>query len=158
MSDTTADTTAQTTTDEAPANEATQEDQAARPTTDWEKEAKKWEARSKANFAAVKERDALAEAVKAKDADLASLQAKVEAFEHERKLDSWKTKVASEVGVPANLLRGTTLDEIEEHGKALAQAFKNLPRGPVVPPTGAESDTKTHDLAGFVGELFGSKD
>lgn len=127
--------------------------------TDWKAEARKWEARSKANAAAAKQLEALNEQVRARDADIESLRAKVTAFEHERELAAWKEQVSSDTGVPANLLRGDTLEDLQAHAAdikaALEEHSKSRPRGPVVPMAGKVPDVQSSPMKDLAGALFG---
>lgn len=165
MADTTANTTPTTAeTADAPvaadtASEVknTPEVEPARAETDWKAEARKWEERAKANRAAVKERDTLAEALKSKDADLEDLRGKVSAFEHAREVEAWKTQVATDSDVPAHLLRGETLEDLQAHAEALKDAFaKQRPRGPLVPQIAdTPAASRSGDMSEVSRQLFG---
>lgn len=65
--------------------------------------------------------------------ELKQQSAKVEAerdeLRHKQELASWAEQASAETGVPSNLLRGSTLEEITEHAKAIKAA---LPVYPVV--------------------------
>lgn len=162
MADTTADTTpttAETADTPVAASEVENipEVEPARAETDWKAEARKWEERAKANRAAVKERDALAEALKSKDADLDELRGKVSAFEHAREVEAWKTQVAADTDVPAHLLRGETLEDLQAHAEALKEAFtKQRPRGPLVPQIAdTPAASRSGDMSEVSRQLFG---
>lgn len=124
--------------------------------TDWKAEARKWEARAKANAAAAKQLEALSEQARAKDADLEALRAKVAAFKHEREVASFKEQVAADTGVPANLLRGDTLEALQEHAADLKAALDKhaRPHGPIVPMAGTTPEGDTSTLSDLVGSLF----
>ena len=48
------------------------------------------------------------------------LEAKNAAYEAEKQQNEWKTQVSKETGVPIGLLHGSTLEEMQANGKALA--------------------------------------
>ena len=48
------------------------------------------------------------------------LEAKNAAYEAEKQQNEWKTQVSKETGVPIGLLHGSTLEEMQTNGKALA--------------------------------------
>lgn len=113
--------------------------------TDWKTEARKWEARAKANAAKAQEheqaaqrlaelegpqQDALSRALERASA----AEARVAAFESQQQLALWKTTISTETGVPAQYLRGATEDELRAHADELAPLFET--RGPIVPTIG----------------------
>lgn len=114
--------------------------------TDWKAEARKWEGLAKANKdAAAKlaeiEDAAKSEAEKAAER-LAAAEAKVAEFEQREQVNTWKAEVSKETGVPADVLAGSTKDEIEAHAATLAPLIvKPGPgaRGPIVPVEGTGS-------------------
>ncbi|MFR0868703.1 MAG: hypothetical protein ACLSGS_06650, partial [Adlercreutzia sp.] len=117
--------------------EANGNQQAARPRTgkppeiDYEakyKEAvahsREWEKRAKDNKAAADELQQLKEAQLSEAEKTAKhikeLEAKNAAYEAEKQQNEWKTQVSKETGVPTGLLHGSTLEEMQANGKALA--------------------------------------
>lgn len=58
------------------------------------------------------------------------LEAKNAAYEAEKQQNEWKTQVSKETGVPIALLHGSTLEEMQANGKALADyiAEKTKPK------------------------------
>ncbi|WP_165216995.1 hypothetical protein [Schaalia sp. ZJ1691] len=88
--------------------------------TDWKKHAREWENRSKANLKKVEELKAL---IADKDTTIEDLQAKITDFEHADEIAGWKSQVAQDKGIPENLLRGDTLEDIEAHGEELKKAL-----------------------------------
>lgn len=55
-----------------------------------------------------------------KQADLiAELKSKVTDYETRDQIAEWKSEVSGSTGVPANVLAGTTLEEIQEHAETL---------------------------------------
>jgi len=69
----------------------------------------------------------------------------------------WKSQVSKDSGIPADALRGSTLEELQSHGEQLKSLFNAQPakRGPVVPDSGKQPETKLSDDVQFTRELFG---
>jgi hypothetical protein len=102
-------------TDEATTNEAAQEPQGS-PETDWKAEARKWEARAKADHDAANQWREFESSQKSEYEKLADqlAQTKAEASEASTKL--LKFEVATQKGIPAealDLLNGSTREELE---------------------------------------------
>ena len=98
---------------------------------DWEAKYKEalghsrdWEKKAKANKAAADELQQLKEAQLSEAEKTAKhikeLEAKNAAYEAEKQQNEWKTQVSKETGVPIALLHGSTLEEMQADGKALA--------------------------------------
>lgn len=91
--------------------------------TDWKAEARKWEERAKANKGAAERLTELEEAAKSdlqkalERAEAAEAEASALAAQHQ--LDAWKTEVATATNVPAHVLAGSTLEELEAHASAI---------------------------------------
>lgn len=118
--------------------------------TDWKAEARKWETRAKENRAAVQERDALQER-------LAQVQERVSAFEAQQERAGWARAAAADAGVPADLVRGETQEEMVAHANALREAL--AARGPVVMSQGKMGKVDVTDpKINAVRGLFGGKD
>lgn len=83
---------------------------------------REWEKRAKDNKAAADELQQL------KEAQLS--EAEKTAYEAEKQQNEWKTQVSKETGVPIALLHGSTLEEMQANGKALADyiAEKTKPK------------------------------
>ncbi|MBS5976833.1 MAG: hypothetical protein KIA99_04435 [Actinomyces urogenitalis] len=137
--------------------ETSPEVEPARAETDWKAEARKWEERAKTNRAAAKQRDELAQALKAKDADIEALRAKVAGFEHASEVEAWKRQVSTDTGVPADLLRGDTLEDLQAHAEVLKKALTSRPRGPYVPDIDKTPEKRDMPMADLAGALFGQK-
>ena len=152
-SDTPADSSA-TNSDSAPKHE----DNAAvsKPEIDWKSESRKWENRAKENRRAANERDELAKAIGDKDATIEALKAKVADFETAAKVREWSANAAAEHGISADLIRGTTEDEINAHAAAIAKALHDAKPSvaPVVPQAGATPDNDGGNLAEFARNVF----
>ncbi|MCD4549683.1 hypothetical protein [Schaalia sp. lx-260] len=113
------------------------------PTTDWKKHAREWENRSKANLKQIEE---LKELIADKDTTIEDLQAKIIEFEHADEIAGWKSQVAQDKGIPENLLRGDTLEDIEAHGEELKKALAGF--GGVAGDSGAgHYPTRRADLS-----------
>jgi septal ring factor EnvC (AmiA/AmiB activator) len=102
---------------------------------DWKAEARKWEARSKENKTAADELAQLKEAEKSEiqkaNEKAAKAEAKANAYELEKSIVGWKADVSKKTGIPAEVLAGSTEEEIEAHAASLAPYFKKHP-APVV--------------------------
>ena len=85
---------------------------------------REWEKRAKDNKAAADELQQLKEAQLSEAEKTAKhikeLEAKNAAYEAEKQQNEWKTQVSKETGVPIALLHGSTLEEMQANGKALA--------------------------------------
>ena len=97
--------------------------------------------------------------LKAAASKLAEAEARLSQIDAQAALDKIRNDVAQEVGVPADLLRGSTKDELTAHASALAEALKARPSVPVIPTQGATPSVSEADSArrAFAQELFGSK-
>ena len=152
-SDTPADNSA-TNDDSAPTNGDNAA--ASKPEIDWKSESRKWESRAKENRRAANERDELAKAIGDKDATIEALKAKVADFETAAKVREWSANAAAEHGISADLIRGTTEDEINAHAAAIAKALHDAKPSvvPVVPQAGATPDNDGGNLAEFARNVF----
>ena len=107
--------------------------------TDWKAEARKWEARSKANAEKARAFDELQEQSKTelqKATDRATkAEAELEGMRQRAELEAVRAKVSEETGVPANLIAGADEDEMRERAKAIADFAKPSP-APKPPITG----------------------
>lgn len=91
----------------------------AQDTTDWKAEARKWEARAKENAPAARR---LAELEEAQKTEIQKATERAEQAERElaqTRLDAARHKVAAQHGVPADLLSGSTEDELEAAAQKL---------------------------------------
>lgn len=152
-SDTPADSSA-TNDDNAPKTE--DNTAASKPEIDWKSESRKWENRAKENRRAATERDELAKAIGDKDATIEALKAKVADFETAAKVREWSANAAAEHGISADLIRGTTEDEINAHAAAIAKALHDAKPSvaPVVPQAGTTPDSDSGNLAEFARNVF----
>jgi hypothetical protein len=129
---------------------------ASKPEIDWKSESRKWENRAKENKRAANERDELAKAIGDKDATIEALKAKVADFETAAKVREWSANAAAEHGISADLIRGTTEDEINAHAAAIAKALHDAKPAvaPVVRQAGATPDNDGGNLAEFARNVF----
>ena len=139
--------------DSAPKNE---DNAAVKLEIDWKSESRKWENRAKENRRAANERDELAKAIGDKDATIEALKAKVADFETAAKVREWSANAAAEHGISADLIRGTTEDEINAHAAAIAKALHDVKPSvaPVVPQAGVTPDNNGGNLAEFARNVF----
>ena len=101
--------------------------------------------------------DLKAKAAQADDmaSKLAQAQARLDQVEADQQRAQWVSQVSEETGVPAELLRGNTLEELQAHGQALKD-FVRKPSAPILPKQG---DAPTSSLTAeqrLVRELFGN--
>ena len=96
------------------------------PGTDWKAEARKWESRAKQNLADAKANEGaaqrLAEIEEAQKTEAQKAQERLEAAEKraaELELRAARAEVAATKGVPADLLSGSTQEELEASADAL---------------------------------------
>ena len=113
--------------------------------TDWKAEARKWESRAKENRAAADEASQAAEQAEKLRAENEDLLAKVSEFQAREERAGWAREVATDAGVPADLIRGETREEMEEHAKSLKAYASSLSRGPVVGAQGKTGSVKVTD-------------
>lgn len=129
--------------------------------TDWKEKARLWEARAKRNHKRVSELeaeiktlgDSQAEAVKEA---VKPLQAKLKDFEHRDQVRQWKTQVAEDTGVPADILRGENLEDIKAHAQSI-KTHLDAATGPVVPNVGEVPQREVSSSLQVIRSLFGTK-
>lgn len=99
--------------------------------------------------------DTLAAKIGTLENDLAAATAKVETYEREATHAALIREVAQETGVPAELLRGTTREEMTAHGKALAEFLATRSATPVIHTLGAAPNINQTTEQAFARALFG---
>lgn len=100
-----------------------------------------------AKAAAEQERDAAASrAIEA--------ETKVSGYESEKQITKLRSDIAKEAGVPVNLLRGSTKEELEEHAAEL-KPLLTAQEAPVIPTQGdsPSSTAKTSPWSGVLDAL-----
>ena len=98
---------------------------------DWKAEARKWEKRAKENSDAAQRLAEIEEANKTeqqKQAErLAELESQVSDYQTREQIAAWKAEVAAETGVPADVLSGSTKEELEAHASKLKPLIDQSP-------------------------------
>lgn len=90
------------------------------------------------------------------EAKLAEATGKLSAFEKAKELEGWKKQVSEETGVPASVLRGETLEDLQTHAKELAEAYPKPRSMPVVPGAGNEPAAGgSSEMQEFTRSIFG---
>lgn len=82
----------------------------------------------------------------------AQLKAEVEALKKASERRAWVDQVAGETGIPAGVLRGNTLEEIQAHAKALGEAFASVK--PVLKGQAKQADVSSTPEQLLVRSLF----
>lgn len=113
---------------EASASADTQADDAEAP-EDWKAHSRQWERRAKADR---KQVESLTDAINGKDVTIEDLRAQVADLQRAAERAEKIAAAASEYGVPADLIRGDTDEEIADYAKRLAQ-WRGESAAPVVP-------------------------
>lgn len=131
------------------------------PEIDWKAEARKWESRAKENTDALASKEAelrkLAESHDGLTSKVSELEASIAEAEKAKKFAETLSEVANAAGVPADVLRGSTREELEAHAETLKSLIK--PAGPIVPTAGDSPASNSADQEReFVRELFGRND
>ncbi len=67
---------------------------------------------------------------------LAELETKVKDYETREQINAWKAEVATATGVPANVLAGSTKEEIEAHAATLKPLIEQAQAAPAQPAPG----------------------
>ena len=119
---------------------------------------------AKANKAAADELEKLKESQMSETEKAAKrtqeLEAQVAAYKAKEQQAEWKTQVSAKTGIPAEALRGSTLEEIQAHADILKPLMHPAPKLPNVPnpaqhPAGQTADERAK---AYVRSLFGNKD
>lgn len=96
---------------------------------DWKAHARQWERRAKADR---KQVESLTDAINGKDVTIEDLRNQVADLQRAAERAEKIAAAASEYGVPADLIRGDTDEEIAEYAKRLAE-WRGEAAAPVVP-------------------------
>lgn len=125
-------------------------------------QSRKWEDRAKASFKDSEELKKLKES-QMSDAEktakrIAELEKENAAYKTAAQQREWKAKVSKETGVPAEVLRGDSEEEIKAHAealKALIHPAHKLPeiKDPARQPSGPIAGDETR---GYIASLFGT--
>lgn len=84
---------------------------------------------------------------------LAEAKERIDGYEKAAEHAEWVRAVSTETGVPAELLRGSTLEEIKAHGDSLKEYVKRSGM-PVLPYQGSTPESGTTVEQDFVRKLF----
>lgn len=114
---------------EAEASADTQAADAEGPEEDWKAHARQWERRAKADR---KQVESLTDAINGKDVTIEDLRAQVADLQRAAERAEKIAAASAEYGVPADLIRGDTDEEIAEYAKRLAE-WRGETAAPVVP-------------------------
>ncbi|KAA8832603.1 helicase [Bifidobacterium tissieri] len=115
---------------------------------------REWEKRAKANKTAADELQQLKESQMSEqqkaEARTARLQKELDQLKAEKQMNAWRSQVAEESKLPASLVFGSTLEEMQANAKAIGEyvAEKMRPavhvpgegKQPSQPPSGASGD------------------
>lgn len=92
-----------------------------------------------------KQYDALQEANKSElekaNERAASAEAEVAKYKHRDQISTWANEVSQETGIPANVLRGDTKEELQAHAEALKAVIPQKSAAPVVNGEGGKPVT-----------------
>lgn len=84
------------------------------------------------------------------------LKREVEAFSAQQQISAWSKEIAEETGVPADVLRGSTREELAEHAQVLRELLKPKP---VLQGAGAQPSTPAPSpMQDFAKRLLGKAD
>lgn len=112
--------------------------------TDWEAKyreavshSREWEKRAKDNKAAADELEQLKESQMSEqqkaEAKTARLQKELDALKAEKQQTAWRSQVAEETGLPANLIVGDSLESMQAHAKAINEYVESKTVTPGIP-------------------------
>lgn len=126
--------------------------------TDWKAEARKWEERSKTNYEELQQLKQQLESQGDVKSDLEKTLERLNSLEQtvaEKEAQILKQSVATEKGVPVDILVGTTKEELAAHADKVLEFRGSAPVGPVIPKAGFHPDPpKPNDEQEFVSNLF----
>lgn len=128
----------------------------AQESTDWKAEARKWEERSKSNYTdlqkAQEASDSLSKELEKLRESIKELEAKNGEYKAAQERQTVLEKVAEETGVPKNLLRGDTEEELKEHAELLKTVIDSKPVAPAVKTQGSRPATEARDPWAIMAE------
>lgn len=117
-------------------------------------EAKSWRLK-------LREAEAERDAIQAKVAELTtqneSLSSELDGIKSAQERAALVSRIADEAGVPADVLRGDTEEELTAHAELLKPVFDKA-QGAHVPNIGDVPEKPANELAAFASELFGSNE
>ena len=135
--------------------------------TDWEAKyreavshSREWEKRAKDNKAAADELQQLKESRMSEqqkaETRTARLQKELDQLKAEKQAGEWRSKVATDTGLPANLIVGDSLEAMQAHAKAIGEyvAARTGRQLPKVTDPGRVPQTPPNDLLRYATEVF----
>lgn len=145
-----AENTQEETVDDVPAQEES---------TDWKAEARKWETRAKANHTRIGELEARISELDGSKSDLDKARERIQQLEkHNADLEHARltSEVASAKNVDAQLLQGSTREELEAYADKLIAWRGDAPRQAAAPALGRQPSQETHmsESKKLIRELF----
>lgn len=152
------------TTETDPVSDEPTEQQPPKPTETvdfWKSKAREQEKRAKENAAKAAEFDKVTEAQKTEQQRLLeraeAAEQRAAALESAREISEWKAQVAKDpkyAGVTADVLRGSSLEEIEDHAASLKALLPEPRKAGQVPAEGRTVTTGSGDPATQFAELI----
>lgn len=123
------------------------------------KHSREWETRAKANKTAADELKKLKESQMSEAEKFAAVSKELSELKSKQEQAEWKAQVSKDTGVPADLLRGNSLEELQAHGKALQKALadQRKPKPAGMPKAGSQPSGSPADeeQRAFLRQLFG---
>lgn len=107
-----------------------------------------------------KQRDELKTAKKGLEEQVATLAQELEQYKQKEQMNEIARKVSEETGVPADVLRGTTEEELKAHAESLKSYFAK-PSAPFIgsdgfaPAKEGQGQTTSQKFADMIDELLG---
>ena len=131
--------------------------------TDWKAEARKWESRAKENLTAAKANEAAAKRLaEIEEAQKSEAQKQQEALERAQKelaevtVAKTRAEVAAAKGVPAELLSGSTQEELEASAAALLEFKGEAPKSSPFPKADPSQGVQGSPVGGTNADRFAS--
>lgn len=136
----------------------TEQQKPAEDSTDWKAEARKWEDRSKANYEELQQLKQKVQSQGDAQSDLEKALDRLNALEQsvaEKDIQLMKQAVATEKGVPVDILVGSTEEELSAHADKILAFRGDAPAGAVITQAGFHPEPpKPNDEQEFVNNLF----
>lgn len=126
--------------------------------TDWKAEARKWESRAKANKTAADELDQLKQSQMSDQqktqAKAEKLQKELDALKSKEQIGAWRKQASAGTGVPEDVLRGSTLEDIQSHADQLKTLLHPAPKAPRVPGAERQPQNPSADQGDWLRNIF----
>ena len=121
-------------------------------------QSRKWEERAKASYKDSEELKQLKESKTESDKRIAELEKELGGYKAAKQQAEWKAEISKKTGVPSELLRGITKEEIQAHAELLEPLLHPAPKLPKVNDPARQPTGKTADEAAreTVRRLFGT--